>query len=66
MPDLRELALRLRKELKTDAEFSFINTRIILRTGVDLTKLGEARADAGRAAKVLQILQEMGYLGGVR
>jgi hypothetical protein len=63
MPDLRELTLRLRKELKTDAEFSFINTRVILRTGVDLTRLDKARGDAGR---VLQVLQEMGYLGGVR
>jgi len=63
MPDLKELSLRLRKELKTDAEFSFINTRVILRTGVDLTQLDKARGDAGR---VLQVLQEMGYLGGVR
>jgi hypothetical protein len=63
MPDLKELSLRLRKELKTDAEFSFINTRVIFRTGVDLTRLDKARGDAGR---VLQVLQEMGYLGGVR
>lgn len=66
MVDLHEIARRLRAELKTDAEFSFLNTRVILRTGVDLLRIDERRNNADRSQRVLQVLHEMGFLGGGR
>jgi hypothetical protein len=61
------LAVReaLSKELGCDAAFLFINTRLILRTGVDLTQVDGKAVEPARMADVMRALRDMGYLNGV-
>jgi hypothetical protein len=55
----------LSKELSSETAFVFINTRLILRTGVDLRQDGNAQIEPARLIRVIRELQDMGYLNGV-
>ena len=55
----------LREELSADSAFSFINTRLILRTGVDLNRADLTQVSPDRLARVKKELLEMGYLKGL-
>ena len=52
----------LSKELRNESEFSFVNTRLILRTGIDLRRYDEVSAE--RLENAVRVLRDMGYLGG--
>ncbi len=62
MRDLDQIKRELLSQLRSDSKFSFINTRVILKTGVSLReyKPEEAR-DPDVVAKVLGVLAEHGF-----
>lgn len=60
MDDLYELKLWLLERLESPTQFTFVNTRLILRTGVDLAKVEEPTLDP-RAAEVVNALGSMGF-----
>ncbi len=59
--DLHAIKRALQAKFASDTLFSFLNTRLILRTGVDLTKVTRSVRDPVAAQKVLTVLKEMGY-----
>ncbi|HZS40396.1 MAG TPA: hypothetical protein VFF06_26370 [Polyangia bacterium] len=48
-------------EVGNEASFAFINTRLILRTGVNLNQL-DTQIEPGRFERALLELRAMGYL----
>ena len=62
MTSLLAVRRALSEELKSDSKFLFINTRLILRTGIDLSRVEESASEPERVALVTQALREMGYL----
>ena len=63
MSDLRHLKEALSKEVGSTTAFAFINTRLILRTGVDLQR-DDQDVNPERLAMVWQELRAMGLLNG--
>ena len=62
MSRLSQLSLRL-QQVVGDAHFAFINTRVVLRTGVNLRQVHPSQEDdEGLLERVKQVLREMGYL----
>ena len=61
---LRALKQALSAELGSDTSFRFINTRLILRTGIDLQRVGDDELTPERLSTVRKELQEMGFLRG--
>ncbi len=62
MKSLSQIQRTLLSALGSQAMFSLVNTRLILRTGVDLASIVPAQdADAALVTKVLTALQAMGY-----
>jgi hypothetical protein len=62
MNSVREIARVLRATLQSDALFSLINTRITLRTGIDLLSPDLENKDTPEnAEKVLGVLEAIGY-----
>ncbi len=59
LKDVREALLQ---ELGDSATISFINTRLILATGVDLYQ--EEEPETGQMERLLVALREMGYSAG--
>jgi len=59
MKDLKAVRARLLEVVENDARFSIINSRLILRTGINL-RLEDAKADPGDVGKVLDALKQMG------
>ena len=62
MKSLVEIRVSLESALGSPALFALVNTRIVLKTGVDLGKIrdGENQSEES-VAKVLTALQGMGY-----
>jgi hypothetical protein len=61
-PTLEQIRTRLTTTLKNPAMFSLINTRLILRTGVDLGEIKSAdNLIPEKIEKVLSALQAMGF-----
>ena len=65
---LRQIEQSLRALLNNDAMFTLVNTRVMLRTGVDLKGIGAADDVSAELVKqVMQVLEKMGYsLNGTR
>ena len=62
MKSLAEIRSTLESALGSSALFSLVNTRIVLKTGVDLAQIREGEDHSGESvAKVLTALQGMGY-----
>ena len=62
MEDFDDLSCALRLLLGTDARFSLINSRLILRTGVNLRAIApEQAANPDVRRKVVEALQDMGF-----
>lgn len=62
MNSVQEIARVLRATLQSDALFSLINTRISLRTGIDLQGPDlEAKDTPENAQRVLGVLETIGY-----
>lgn len=62
MNSVQEIARVLRATLQSDALFSLINTRISLRTGIDLMGPDlEAKDTPENAERVLGVLEAIGY-----
>ncbi|MDQ3266862.1 MAG: hypothetical protein M3Y59_24955 [Myxococcota bacterium] len=62
MKTLNQIQRTLLSALGSQAMFSLVNTRLILRTGVDLASIAPAQdVDAALVTKVLGALQAMGY-----
>lgn len=62
MNSVHEIARVLRATLQSDALFSLVNTRISLRTGIDLMSPElDAKDTPENAAKVLGVLEAIGY-----
>lgn len=62
MNSVREIASVLQVALKSEALFSLVNTRITLRTGIDLSSPDLASRDTPDAAQsVLNVLKAIGY-----
>jgi hypothetical protein len=62
MQSLEEVKRSLSASLSSQALFSLINTRIILRTGVDLGEIKQAEnRNPDSVAKVVTALSAMGY-----
>lgn len=62
MKSLSQIQRTLLSALGSQAMFSLVNTRLILRTGVDLASIAPAQdADVALVTKVLTALQAMGY-----
>lgn len=59
--DLFAIKQALISKLSSDSQFSFLNTRIILRTGVDLSCVQTPGSSSPRAQLVLTTLKELGY-----
>lgn len=59
--DLFVIKQALLDTLGNDTQFLFLNTRLILRTGVDLARVSAPGPDSPRASDVLRVLAEMGY-----
>ena len=59
---LLDIKQALMEELGGSGKFSFINTRLILRTGVDLNKAQDLQLTPERLTRVRKELQEMGFL----
>lgn len=64
MKDLAALRRELISELPNEMAFSFINTRLILRTGVDLSKAEGGPGTDDQFDRVASALKDMGYLRG--
>jgi hypothetical protein len=60
--DLERIRSKLAAQLGSDSKFSFVNTRLILKTGISLRdyKPEEAR-DPAVIAKVVDALAEQGF-----
>lgn len=62
MNSVHEIATVLRAALKSDALFSLVNTRITLRTGIDLQSPDLASRDnPENVQSVLGVLKAIGY-----
>ena len=62
MNSLREIATILRAVLPNEALFSLVNTRITLKTGVDLSSVDLASREGPETiTQVMGALQAMGY-----
>lgn len=62
MRDLEEVRSALVRELGSEDRLPLINARVILRTGVNLTKIDASKAkDLKHIANVLSALREMGF-----
>lgn len=62
MNSLTQIHRTLLNALGNPAMFSLVNTRLMLRTGVDLAAIAPAQdADVTLVQKVLKELQAMGY-----
>jgi len=62
MRDLEEVRSALVAELGGEERLPMVNARLILRTGVSLTKIDpKTTSDAPRIAKVVSALREMGF-----
>ncbi len=59
--NLQAVRSALRERLANDTLFSFLSARIVLRTGVDLSRVNETLESPERLRKVLSVLKEMGY-----
>lgn len=59
---LLSLKQALLQELQSDVSFRFVNTRLILRTGVDLLRTDGAALSDARLAQVKHELRAMGCL----
>ena len=57
------VALRdaLAKEVASETEFRFVNTRVILRTGVNL-QAADGPVDSNKLQRIESMLRAMGYL----
>ncbi len=60
MNSIAEIKNTLRAALGSDALFSLVNTRLMLKTGVDLNKSEEIR-DPNAVPRALEALAAMGY-----
>lgn len=59
---LEEIRRTLNLALGNEALFSLVNTRVMLKTGVDLSRFEPTEnLEPGRVEKVLSALQAMGY-----
>lgn len=63
MNSIREIASTLHAALNSDAMFSLVNTRITLRTGIDLRNQEDltTRDTPTNTANVLEVLKTIGY-----
>lgn len=62
MRDLDEVKDELLSLLRSDSKFSFINTRLILKTGISLRDYNSKEArDPDVIARVLGVLAEQGF-----
>ena len=62
MITLEQIKSILSTNLGSPAMFSLVNTRLILRTGVDLAEISQTdNANRDSIAKVLKALEAMGY-----
>ncbi|HLT28450.1 MAG TPA: hypothetical protein VK013_00280 [Myxococcaceae bacterium] len=62
MNSVHEISRVLRATLQSDALFSLVNTRITLRTGIDLLSPElDAKDTPENAQKVLSVLEAIGY-----
>lgn len=62
MHSLEQIRQTLSAKLNNQILFSLVNTRIILRTGVDLVAIkAEENRDQAAVTKVLEALKAMGY-----
>lgn len=63
MNSIREIALTLQAALNSESMFSLVNTRITLRTGIDLRNPEDlaVRDTPDNAASVLEVLKTIGY-----
>jgi hypothetical protein len=60
--DLGQIKNQLASQLRSDSKFSFINTRLILKTGINLRDYKPEEAfDPVVIAKVLVVLAEHGF-----
>ena len=60
LPALRDA---LSREVASETEFRFVNTRVILRTGVNLQS-SDAPVDSKKLQSIESMLRLMGYLTG--
>lgn len=59
---LQQVSTTLKAALASDALFGLINTRLTLRTGVDLTRFSpQEDVDAALVARVLETLATLGF-----
>jgi hypothetical protein len=62
---LSELRIALNRQLDDPGKFYFVNTRLILSTGVNLNQLSaEANTDPARIAAVTSAIVSMGIMDG--
>lgn len=62
MNSLKEIETTLRSALGSDALFGLVNTRLVLRTGVDLTEFAAVdNRDPAKVSVVLEALKALGY-----
>lgn len=61
MHDLWQIKKKLLQMSGSESKFSFLNVRLILRTGVDLNLVNASHVDPVAADKVKAVLQEMGF-----
>lgn len=62
MDSLQQIGATLKVALGSPAMFSLVNTRLMLRTGVDLGSIQPKQdGDAALVSKVLMELKAMGY-----
>ena len=59
--DLWTIKKALQAKLEGEAQFAFINARLILRAGIDLGKVDGPLESPETASKVCTLLQEMGF-----
>jgi hypothetical protein len=57
-----ELKRLLLAEVRTEAAFSFVNTRLILRTGINLNQVDAQLEATGRVEEALREIRAMGLL----
>lgn len=62
MNSLKEIESTLRAVLASDAMFGLVNTRVTLKTGIDLNGISPGDdKDAEKIGKVIEALQALGY-----
>jgi hypothetical protein len=60
--DLDKIKGELLSQLRSESKFSFVNTRLILKTGISLRDYNPQEAhDPAVVAKVLDVLAEQGF-----